>query len=71
MNKETLKKVIEPSFENLVSLVENLHSSQRDEIRNVVAKIIEMTFLYSNIRKEAVEFINKKRIGESKEFLKK
>ena len=57
------KKTIKPSFEELVSLVENLHNPQREEIREVVARIIEKGVLYSHIRKEAAEFLNEKRIG--------
>ena len=62
MNTEIDKKIIEPSFEKLVSLVENLQNPQRQEIRDVVAKIIETALLYSNVRKEAAEFTNEKRI---------
>lgn len=62
MNTEVNKKKIKPSFENLVSLVENLHNPQREEIRDVVAKIIETTLMYSNVKKEAAAFTNKKRI---------
>ena len=71
MITEVDKKKIKPSFENLVSLIENLHNSQRDEIRDVVAKIIETALMYSNVRKEAAAFTNKKRIKEWKEYLEK
>ena len=67
MEKEIDKKIIEPSFEKLVSLVENLRNPQREEIRDAVAKIIETALLYSNVRKEAVEFTNKKRIKAIKQ----
>ena len=60
MEKEIDKKINKPSFEKLVSLVENLRNPQREEIRDAVAKIIETALLYSNVRKEAVEFTNKK-----------
>lgn len=63
MENKIDKKIIKPSFEKLVSLVENLHNPQKEEIREVVAKIIEKGVLYSNIRKEAIEFLNEKRIG--------
>lgn len=71
MKKEIDKKIIKPSFEKLVSLVENLHNPQRDEMRYVVAKIIETALLYSNVRKEAAEFTNKKRIEDWKQFVDK
>jgi hypothetical protein len=66
MNTE--KVIIKPSFEKLVSLVENLHNPQKEEIRELVAKIIEIGVLYSDVRKEAIDFINKKRIEKLKQF---
>lgn len=62
MNTKVDKKIVKPSFENLVSLVENLHNPQREDIRDVVAKIIITALMYSSVRKEAAAFTNKKRI---------